>query len=95
MSDLDISIIQQIVDSNNGVSFSDDNIAIVVTEGDEVDWDNDMMSLDIDSLTNGEWSLAEPDDGDYGSIVLEPGENMVTDDFGLGDKSIHRFKKKF
>ena len=79
--------------------FSSDNIAIVINPGDDLvgDWSEEMSSIDVDSLIDGDWSVSEPDDGDYGSIVLESDgdHNFVTDDFDLGDKGRHRFKKKF
>lgn len=100
---IDIDALKQIVfeDLNDGgcrSPFSEANIAIVIDSDEEAvgEWGEEIESLDVESLTDGEWSLTEPEDGDYGSVVLEemPGFDAVTEDFDIG-KSRHRFKKLF
>lgn len=97
-----MEIIRKDLNGGKGIScspFSQENVAIVIDGTEDVigDWNKEVSELDVDELTGGEWSMTEPEDGDYGSIVLEDlnGIDMVKDDFGIGDKSRHRFRKKF
>jgi len=78
--------------------FSQEHILIIVdgSEPEIGDWEEEISELDVKDLTDGEWSMTEPEDGDYGSIVLEPGPDMVTEDLLEDDgKRRHRFRKKF
>jgi len=103
--DIDIDCLKEIIrtDLNDGKGFSSppfsyDNVLFIIDGSEEVieDWNQEVSDLDVKELTDGEWSMTEPDDGDYGSVVLEDfnGMEMVKDDFG-NDKCRHRFKKKF
>jgi hypothetical protein len=94
-------IITEDINDRGGVSshpFSIEHVLITVDGTEDVigDWEEEMANLDVKSLIDGEWSLGEPEDVDYGSIVLEDiSGNMVTDDYGIDETSRHRFKKMF
>jgi hypothetical protein len=77
--------------------FSQEHILVIVDGSEPVieNWDKEVSKLDVKDLTDGEWSMTEPDDGDYGSIVLEPGPDMITDDLLEDNQCKHRFRKKF
>ena len=82
-------MISEDLNGGRGISsppFSVDNILLVVDGSEEEvgDWNQEMENLDVSEFTDGEWSMGEPDDGDYGSIVLDDldGFDMVKDDFG-------------
>ena len=79
--------------------FSQEHIMVVVDGSEPTvgDWDEEVANLDIEELTNGEWSITAPEDGDYGSVVLENTtvNGMEVDDFDLDPLAKHRFKKKF
>ena len=95
-------IIMQDLSSMHGIScmpFSQENTALIIDGSEEAveNFEKEAADLDVKDLTDGEWSTTEPEDCDYGSIALDylPGVDVVKDDYGLGEKSRHRFKKKF
>ncbi len=98
ISDLE-RMISEDLNGGRGISappFSVENVLIVVDGSEEVvgEWGGEVESLDVQDLTEGEWSMTAPEDGDYGSVVLEDldGFEMVKDDL---ESSKHRFRKKF